>query len=53
MRDVNPRDLCDLGGWASYDVPMKCYIRPDLEAQRGVFGKRRELHGPAPSTSAA
>jgi hypothetical protein len=42
---VNPKDLCDLGGWASYHVPFKHYIRPDIEAQRGAFAKRRELHG--------
>ena len=47
MRDVSPRDLIDLGGWASYDTPLKCYIRPDLEAQRGAFAKRRELRAPA------
>lgn len=43
MRDESPRDMIDLGGWASYDTPLKCYIRPDLEAQRGAFAKRREL----------
>jgi hypothetical protein len=32
MRDASPRDLCDLGGWSSYDVPMKCYIKPSIEA---------------------
>ena len=50
---INPRDLCDLGGWASYDVPMKCYIRPSLEAQRQAFAKRRELHEPSTATGAA
>ena len=45
MRDVSPRDLIDLGGWSSYDTPLKCYIRPDLEAQRDAFSKRRELRG--------
>ena len=43
MRDVSPREMIDLGGWASYDTPLKCYIRPDLEAQRGAFAKRRSL----------
>jgi hypothetical protein len=43
MRDVNPRDLCDLGGWATYDVPMKCYFKPNMEAQRAAVAKRREL----------
>ena len=46
MRDVSPRDLIDNGGWASYDAPLKCYTRPDLEAQRAAFGKRRELRAP-------
>jgi hypothetical protein len=45
MRDANPRDLCDLGGWASYHVPFKHYIQPDIEVQRGAFAKRRELNG--------
>ena len=44
MRDVNSKDLCDLGGWASYAVPFDCYIKPDLESQRDAFSKRRELH---------
>ena len=50
MGDVSPRDMMDLGGWASYDTPLKCYIRPDLEAQRGAFTKRRELRAPVDVT---
>ena len=50
MRDVSPRDMVDLGGWASYDTPLKSYIRPDLEAQRGAFAKRRELRAPVDVT---
>ena len=46
MRAVNPKDLCDLGGWATYQVPFKHYIQPNLEAQREAFTKRRELHEP-------
>lgn len=46
MRDVSPRELVDLGGWASYDTPLKCYIRPDLEAQRAAFSQRRSLRSP-------
>jgi hypothetical protein len=46
MRDASPRDLADLGGWASYETPFRCYIRPDLEAQRGAFANRRELREP-------
>ena len=43
MRYVSPRDLMDMGGWASYDTPLKCYIRPNVEAQRCALSKRREL----------
>jgi integrase len=50
MRDVAPRELIDLGGWASYDTPLKCYIRPDLEAQRGAFAQRRVLRANVPAT---
>jgi integrase len=51
MRDVAPRDLVDLGGWASYDTPLKCYIRPDLEAQRGAFAQRRPLRASTPKAN--
>ena len=51
MRDVSPRDLMDLGGWRSYDTPLKRYIRPDLEAQRGAFAQRRELRAPKMTTA--
>jgi integrase len=43
MRDASPRDLCDLGGWKSYEVPLKCYIKPSIEAQRAALAQRREL----------
>jgi hypothetical protein len=43
MRDASPRDLCDLGGWSLYDVPLKCYIKPSIEAQRAALAQRREL----------
>jgi hypothetical protein len=43
MRDASPRDLCDLGGWSSYDVPMTCYIKPSIEAQRAALAQRREM----------
>jgi integrase len=43
MRDASPRDLCDLGGWSTYDVPLKCYIKPSIEAQRAALAQRREI----------
>lgn len=46
MRDVSPRDLLVISGRASYDTPLTCYIRPDLEAQRGAFSRRRQLRWP-------
>ena len=53
MRDASPRDLTDLGGWASYETPLSIYMQPDLEAQRSAFSKRRVLHSPVDDTSTA
>src|SRR5204862_315339 len=45
MRDVNPRDSYALGGWTTCHLPLKHYIQPNIEARRGAFAERRELHG--------
>jgi hypothetical protein len=36
MRDVNPKDFCDLGEWKDFRVPKECYIQIDMDAQRGA-----------------
>ena len=42
LRNAPLRDVCDLGGWKSSEVVVRCYMTPDMDSMRQSLSSRGE-----------